>query len=443
MKTQSQIQFRKFDFSKKLDLGMDLLRNVESIVKGIVSKRDESIRWVFQPYVDLIDSMIEGAENPENLIFHNFTVSPELIHSMDLMSFSPEALSFFAPAEYVAAYRDCSLIEHVPEHMCSFLSTALGMAVSNVMPKPKGILYASHPCDNGVALGQALSEYYRVKAFIIDSPYDDNKKAHEYFAGQIKDLFRYLEEITGKRLNIDRLRESCKRSDKAHELLYQINELKKNKPCPLASSAILRAISIAMYMMVDTEDTIHWLERLLEDVKQRVDKGIGGKCEEKMRIAWIYTLPSFDPAIFEWMEEKFGATSVIFQGADSFYWPIYKPIRKHDYDYSFDELCLILANKSLNTPMARQSRGHLDRFVRDTIHWCKEWDIDAAIFSGHIQCKANWSAAQVAKEALMDELGVATLIHEIDCIDPRVVSAEQIVGKMEPFLEMVAENKGL
>jgi len=443
MAEQTEIQFRKFDFSKKLDLSMDVLRNVRNNVKERISQQDESLRWIFEPYVDLIQGMIDGLKTPEKLIIHNFTVNPDIIFGMDLIPFSPEAVTFLSPAEYIMAYKDYSFTGNVPDHMCSFLSTALGMALSNVLPKPRGIVYASHPCDNGRAFGQALSEYYGVKSFIIDSPYDDSKRAYDYVASQIKELVQYLEEISGEKLNIDKLREAVKRSDEAHELVYQINNLKKKKPCPLASAMILRALSIAMYNNLGTENTVKWLEKVLEDTKQRADKGIGGKYEEKMRIAWIYTFPTFDPAIFQWMEAKFGAISVIFQGADHTYWPLYKPIRKPNYDYNFDELCEIMAERSLNTPMARQARGHLDFFIRDTVHWCKEWDIDAAIFSGHIQCKANWSAAQLVKEVLMDELDVPTCIYEVDVIDPRVASAEKLVGIMEPFLEMVAEKKGL
>jgi len=93
--------------------------------------------------------------------------------------------------------------------------------------------------------------------------------------------------------------------------------------------------------------------------------------------------------------------------------------------------------------MARQHRGHYNYYIRDVIHWCRDWDIDAAIYSGQIMCKGAWSIAQLTKEVLMDELGVSTLMFEIDPVDPRLTSAEQIVGYMEPFLDMVAENMGL
>jgi benzoyl-CoA reductase/2-hydroxyglutaryl-CoA dehydratase subunit BcrC/BadD/HgdB len=288
-----------------------------------------------------------------------------------------------------------------------------------------------------------LSEYYGVKAFLIDSPYGDSEYDHDYFAGEIKGVFQYLETITGKQLKLDKLREAIKRADRAHELLYQIDELKKKKPSPLMSGGnLLRVISIAMYSGAGNENTVQWLERLLEDVEQRAEKGIGGKYEEKIRIAWLNNMPSFDPAIFEWMEKRFGAMSVILQGAEDTYWPTYKPKRKHDYDYTLDELFRIVADHGLNTPMARQHRGHYDFYIRDVIHWCRDWDIDAAIYSGQVMCKGAWAIAQLTKEVLMDELGIPSLLFEIDPVDPRVTSAEQILSYMEPFLEMVLENKG-
>jgi len=355
MEAQSQIQFRKSDFSKKLDLvGIDLLRHVESYIKGIVSQRDESLQWTLQPYVALIEEMIEAYENPGHTIYQNGTIIPEIMYGMDLLPFSPDALSLLSPTEYTVAYKDHSFASHVPEGMCTYHSAMLGMALSNLLRKPKGILFSSFPCDSMVASGQALSEYFGgVSMFVFDSPYDDSKEAHEYFASQIKEAFQYLEEMSGKRLNIDNLREAVRRSDKAHELLYQINELKKKKPCPIPLSGVIRAVSIAMWFLAGSENVVHWLEKFLADAKQRAEKGIGGKYEEEMRIAWVNLSPTFDPAIFQWMEERFGAISVIFQGADHTYWPTYKPRRRNDYDYNLDELCGILADKSLNTPMVR------------------------------------------------------------------------------------------
>jgi len=441
MPEKDNIRFREFDFSTKLDLNIDILHHTERLVKGLISQRDPSIQWVFQPYVHALEEMIEAIQEDQPVVYHNFTVIPELIYGMGILPYGYEMLAFICPTEYFAGYKDLSFTHNTPEHLCSLLSGTLGIALSNGLSKPDAMIYASHPCDSGVATCQALAEYYGVEPFIIDSPYDDSREAHDYVARQLKECVTYLEDKIGKKMDLNVMREAVRRSDRAHELLYYINELKKMSPCPIPSSIILRSVSVAMWGMAGSQETVSWLERFLEDARKRAEQGVGGRYEEKLRIAWIYTSPTFDPAIFEWMEARFGATSVIFQGAEHMYWPTYKPLRRPGYDYSLDELCAIMADKSLNTPMARQARGHFDYFIKDVVHWCREWKIDAAIFSGHIQCKSNWSSAQLAKEVLMDELGIPTLIYETDIFDPRVTSAEKTVAYMEPFLEMVAEMK--
>jgi benzoyl-CoA reductase/2-hydroxyglutaryl-CoA dehydratase subunit BcrC/BadD/HgdB len=309
------------------------------------------------------------------------------------------------------------------------------MAISDVMPKPAAIVHTSQPCDNTLAQGNALADYYGVKAFILDSPYYENEDAYNYFAKQIKEGFKYLEEMTGKKLDIDRFREVMQRSQRTHELLWEINELKKKKPCPIPTGAVLRQLSVGMYMQTGSESLVAWLEKHLEDATERSRRGIGGENEEKIRTAWIYAWPSFDWAIYDWLGQKYGAIPVIFQASEYFYRP------KGTGD--FDELCKSLAVRILSCPMGRSSRGHLDYFVRDAVYWCREWSVDAAIFAGHLQCKANWSVAQITKETLMDELGVPLLSFVVDALDPRVTSTEQMLGYLEPFLEMVSENKDL
>ena len=436
MASNTDIVFREFDFSKKPDLKTDLLHTIQDASKSSVAQKDEQLRWIWQPSIDYIDAMCAAAEDPTDVVLHNFTMAPEMIYAMGLKPFCPEALSVLCPTEYLVPYIDESHKVFVPDHICSFLSAAVGMAISDAIPKPAAIVHTSQPCDNILAQSNALADYYGVDVFTLDSPYSDNDEAYEYYARQIKEGFKYLEEMTGKKMDIDRFREVMERSQRAHELLWEINELKKRKPCPIPTSAILRQASVAMYGQTGSEEPLRWLEKHLEDAKERASKGIGGQIEEKIRTAWIYAWPSFDWSIYDWLGQKFGAIAVIFQASEYFY------RGRNASDMDFDELCKSLAIRNLTCPMARSSRGHMDTFVRDAVYWCREWDIDAAIFAGHLQCQVNWSVAQITKEVLMEELGVPLLSFVVDALDPRVTSTEKMARYIEPFLEMVAENKG-
>jgi len=435
MTSKRDIIFKEFDFSKKPELKTDLLHTIQQAIKSAVSQRDPAMQWIWQPSINAIDDMCAAAEDPTDVVLIGFSLAPEMIYAMGLKPVCPEGLSFLCPTEYLIPYIDESHKAFIPDHLCSFLSGSIGMAISNAIPKPVAIVHTSQPCDNSLAQSTALADFYGVEPYIIDSPYYDNDEAYDYFTAQIKEGFRYLEQMTGKKLDIDRFREVMERSQRAHELVHEINELKKKKPCPIPTGAILRQVSIGMYGQTGSEHLVRWLEKHLEDARERARKGIGGQHEEKIRTAWIYAWPSFEWTVYDWLGKKYGAIPVIFQASEYFYTP------KSSGD--FDELCRSLAIRILSCPMGRSSRGHLDYFVRDSAYWCKEWSIDAAIFAGHLQCKANWSVAQITKEVLMDELGVPLLSFVVDALDPRVTSTEQMLGYLEPFLEMVAENKQL
>jgi benzoyl-CoA reductase/2-hydroxyglutaryl-CoA dehydratase subunit BcrC/BadD/HgdB len=376
--------------------------------------------------------------NPDKVVYHHFSFSPEMVYAMDCVSFVPEALTFIMPTEYVCALVDEGREMDQPDHFCGLLGGVLAPILAGRMPKPKAILHCNQPCDNSVAWGTVLAESFPdVEMFILDNPYGDDEEAVRFAAGQLREGFTYLERMTGKRLDLDRFREVMSNSAKAYRLMYEINEYKKAIPCPIPSSAIIRPTSAAFYSLTGTERVLSWLEKHLADAKQRYAGGSGGMREEKLRVFW-YMIPTFDPLLFDWMEETFGAIALASLSSGLFYQP-------PDIDYSnasFEELlrCLVLRNN--NQAMGRQGRGHMSIFVNDMVKCCREFKADAAIFAGHWQCQANWSSAQITKEKLMEDLGIPMLIVAMDYLDPRVVSAEAMVSRLEPFLQMVAEKKG-
>jgi len=437
MSNNRKYQFKTFDFSKPVDTCVDLIDMLDKTVGATLKQLPESVGWIFDPVLQAIDELLAVKENPDKVVYRHFTYAPEMVYAMDCISFVPEGLTFMMPTEYLCALVDESRGMDTPEHFCGYFGGVLSPVLAGRMPKPKAILHCNQPCDNSVAWGTVLAESFPdVEMFILDNPYGDDEEAVRFIAGQLREGFKYLERMTGKRLDLDRFREVMSNSAKAYRLLYEINEYKKAIPCPIPTSAILRSTSAAFYALTGTERLLSWLEKHLADAKQRYAEGRGGLREEKMRVVWLL-LPVFDPLLFDWMEETFGAIAVSTLSAQPFYQP-------PDIDYSkasFEELLRCLALRNNNHAMGRQGRGHMSTFVNDMVKWCREFKADAAIFSGHWQCQANWASAQITREKLMEELGIPMLIMAIDQLDPRVVSAEAMVSRLEPFLQMVAEKK--
>lgn len=431
-------KFKTYDFSKQLDTKIDLVEMINNTVGAHLRKQSPDARWPIEPVLMFIDELLEMREHPEKMVYRHFTFAPEMVYAMDCISFVPEALTFIMPTEYLCALVDEGRRMDMPDHTCGFLGGVLAPALSGRLPNPQAILHCNQPCDNTVGWGTVLAESFPgTEMFILDNPYGDDEHAVQFAADQLREGFRYLERTLGKKLDLDRFREVMAHSAKSYKLMYEINEYKKLTPCPIPSSAILRTTSAAFYGLTGNPLLNTWLERHLADAKERAAKGIGGIREEKMRVVWNMSWPIFDYGVYDWMEETYGAIAVAYHSAEPFYQP-------PDIDYStasFDDLLRCLALRNNNHSMGRQGRGHLNTFVDDTVKWCSEFNADAAIFAGHWQCQANWAAAQLTKETLMEKLGLPMLIMVVDQLDPRVTSAEQMASRLDPFLEMVAEQK--
>jgi len=440
MPDNKKYQFKTLDFSKPVDTHVDLIDLLDTTVGAALRKQPEAVGWIFEPVLQYIDELLALREDPAKMVYRHFCFAPEMVYAMDCISFVPEGLTFIMPTEYLCALVDEAREMDMPDHFCGLLGGVLAPVLAGRMPKPKAILHCNQPCDNTVAWGTVLAESFPdVEMFILDNPYGDDEEEVQFAAEQLREGFKYLERMTGKKLDLDRFREVMSNSAKAYRLLHEINEYKKAIPCPIPTSHIVRPTSAAFYALTGTERLLEWLKKHLADAKQRYSEGRGGFREEKMRLVWNYSWPTFDHGVYDWMEEAFGAIAVVHHAGV----PSYQP---PDIDYSkasFEELlrCLVLRNN--NQAMGRHGRGHMSTFVNDTVKWCREFNADAAIFAGHWQCQANWSSAQITKEKLMDELGIPMLIMAVDYLDPRVVSAEQMVSRMEPFLEMVAARKGI
>ena len=70
------------------------------------------------------------------------------------------------------------------------------------------------------------------------------------------------------------------------------------------------------------------------------------------------------------------------------------------------------------------------------IDLCRRYRADAAIFAGHVACKGNWPIMKLVKDRIYDELGIPTLIFELDLMDPRVASMDSIKAQFEDFFSI-------
>jgi len=106
-----------------------------------------------------------------------------------------------------------------------------------------------------------------------------------------------------------------------------------------------------------------------------------------------------------------------------------------------DSICKGLAIKTIGLPMAHQFRGPAKYFIDEfAIKGCQDYKADVALLIAGMACRNPWAMGKLVKDALWDELKIRTLILEIDIGDPRIVSSEEMRGKVGDFFSIISKT---
>jgi len=391
--------------------------------------------------VDSWEEYCRKTEKGEPVAWVNFATVPELFWAMDVMPVVYDGLSSQASRlglglEYIDIAE-----QYVPDHLCSDNKLHLGMVLAGDLPLPDILVYPSSPCDSNRTALSALAEYCNIPSFCIDLPYFKNDRAYEYVADELKRLVTVLEELTGRKLDLDRLREVMKYSNLAHEYYLKIDKFRQMVPCPFSGLEMFLDGSL-LISHAGRPGAVDYYKTRYEDVKARVDRGERRKVEEKIRVVWAYGVYIPDMSVFSWLEKKYGAVSI---NCMNFNWVV-QPTEDLS---TYDSIMRGLAEKATLLPMNREVHGPIENFIDATIDLARRNKADCAIITGHVACKSNWAVYKLIKDRLEEELGIPMLIFEVDLFDPRITSVEDVRVKLEDFFEMIVipgmerKNRGI
>jgi len=386
--------------------------------------------WVYELLAPYQERAYKAKEKGEPLAWVNFGVISELFWAMDIVPVVIDTVTgALAAAAGAIRYIDIAE-EHIPDYVCANNKVLMGAALAGDIPIPDMLVHPSHPCDSNLATYPVMAEYFGFPYFCIDMPYFRNDRSGPYVAGELRRLVSFLEEKTQRKLDVDKLKQVMEYSNQAHEYILKISDLRQAVPCPYSS---IEAISEygAVLGLAGTPQLVDYFKRRYELTKDRVARKEGHltKDEEKIRLVWIYGAPAFDLSIFLWLEKQYGAVSVANMNNNF----VMKPVE----DISdTDKILRGLAEKVTYLPMTRECGGPWENYLDATIDLCRRYKADAAVFAGHVACKSNWAVMKLVKDKIYDELGIPTLMLELDLFDPRITSSETIRAKFDDFLEL-------
>jgi benzoyl-CoA reductase/2-hydroxyglutaryl-CoA dehydratase subunit BcrC/BadD/HgdB len=265
----------------------------------------------------------------------------------------------------------------------------------------------------------------RVPGFSTDPPYRDDERAIDFFAGELRRMVSFLEEHTGHRLDVDRLKEIVDESNRQYELWAEYNELRKAVPCPHGTGKGIQAWTVAQNFLVGDPRGTEWFRKLVEITEKRVEEGKGDVPDERIRLLWFDLRPVWFHEVAEWLKKEWGACIVMDMTG-------YAPYTLIDTS-SEESMFKGLAKRNMcDVPMVRQARGVADNFVNDLMRIVRDYRIDCVVWPAHMGHKDGSASIGIMREVCRD-LGVPFLLLGLDAFDRRYTAMDEVKDKFSRF----------
>jgi len=403
---------------------------IRDMIQSKAGKDHPEWTWIYELLADHYAEVCAARRTGKPLAWVNFGAPPELFHAMGIVPVVVDVLTgTLASSQNAVGYVDTAETR-IPDYICSNNKILLGAALAGDIPIPDILVHPAHPCDSNLATYPVIAAHFGFPYFCIDMPYFRSDRCIPFVAGELRKLVAMLEEVTNEKLDMDRLKRAMHYSNLAHEYMLKVNELRQAVPCPYSSLEAISEYGVVL-SLAGTPQLADYFARRYHLTKERVARGEGHltREQERHRLVWIYGAPTFDMSLLIWLEREHGAVSVANMNNNF----VMKPVT----DISdYDSILAGLAEKVILLPMTRECGGPWENWLEASLELLKGYRADAAVFAGHVACKSNWAVAKLVKDKLHDELGIPTLLLEMDLFDPRVTSSDILKSRFDDFFDL-------
>jgi len=310
--------------------------------------------------------------------------------------------------------------------ICSPQRASIGWFAKGWFPKPTAIVNSSmDQCDNMSQNANVMAALYDVPVFCINRPYRWwSERGIELQVEELKDAIAFLEETTGHKMNWEKLKEAARLTLKQMEISVEIHKLAMAKPCPVraGSGFLIHWIRMAF---AGTQEGVDYCETFLNEMKELVAQGRGFGPKENYRLINLFTSPTGQHEVLDWLEQDVGAVFV----AEPMY-----------FRYKESELSKVDPSKPLEA-LARfyylepyqQFYGPLDEYVDMIVSDAIESGAEGAINWFNSKCRMGGAVARVIKDTLKEKAGIPTLTVDIDILDNTEAVGKHLKKQLEQF----------
>jgi benzoyl-CoA reductase subunit B len=376
----------------------------------------------------------------------------ELLHVFDLPIVMPEINSLQTAVRRVAhEYLNQAEDYGYSPDICAYVKADVGVQLRHRehpmgrIPKPS-IAVLTNACNTYIKWAEIWERMYQVPVFVLDVPGTrsagkqtwpgdpDFANDLRYVLAQTKELISLCEKVTGKKFDIDRLRENLRYANVMNRAWRRVLDLNRSRPSvfnALTDGTIYLGVSNGFR---GTVEGAKYFDDLVDEMEFKAAEGIGTLTKEEYRLIFVgvpcYPIfRRFNELFTEWGGTFVSSTYLWFAAGGvnlPFEYDLSRPLE------SFAEGLLIYVRNAMD------SMFYQDQALAQMID---PYQVDGVVYHPIKSCRTVSTGLADSRRALMASRDIASLFIESDMMDRRVVSEAQLKNRADAFFEGLAARR--
>jgi len=395
--------------------------------------KDPDNAWVYDIQVAQWAQIRDAHKNGKLLIAFGGPMPVDIIYAFGCQPYYLDQLPLSTAPKVDMTAKFIDLCEaKTNQSMCSIDKVEMGVLLADQYGiKPDAFVYSTVPCDSSRIAYPNMEKIWGCPTFNIDLPFRRDARGVEYLVKQTKEFIAFMENLTGKKLDMDKMRECMEVANHANELIGKIADLRKHTPCPLPGMLLIT--NACMSGQAADPAMATFLEKEYEMGQMMIELGMGACMNgEKYRMLFLQNMFWTQLKAYSYLEREYGAICIM--DVLGHYHP---DIYEHLDD--FEDCLKVMAVKMMNLPMIHGAAGPVDYYCDRIDYLMENFNINASIFLGHIGCKHTWASTKILSDHIQSKFGMPTLLLDVDCIDGRYKSADEVQDAIAEYLTTVVK----
>ena len=392
-----------------------------------------------------LESIQQAKASGKPVVWCSVLAPKEILHALGVAVVYGELLGGYASI-FGLSGKYCQFAERngLSRDVCAVHRCSVGMAVcepeerdeffNNAFAPPDLVIGSNFPCMSESKSFLQVVRKYDVPYYFIDAPINTwgreiPEHAIAYYAAQFQGLIDFLVEH-GYKFDPQRLKEEVAFTKALNAILQEIEEYRRAVPSPMKAYDTIVATTTPLVLPEEMRN-LQLFEKLRDQLKERVARGIGIVENEKLRLLWLGIPPLCDFHLLNYPERH---QAVVAKSMLEFLTGFTLDPELIDPERPLESL----ARAQLASPANPLIQGSVDYFVQAV----RDYRIDGVIAVVKRTCGLIPGMMRLTKEAIYKAAGVPAVIFDLDGVDQREYDRAAAQANIDSFIETLMARKG-